>query len=31
MDADVWKDYLTVMRGIPDIVAETREMATIVA
>lgn len=29
MDAPVWKEYLTVMRGIPDIVAETREMSEI--
>jgi predicted alpha/beta superfamily hydrolase len=30
LDADLWKDYLTVMRGIPDIVAETREMAGLI-
>jgi predicted alpha/beta superfamily hydrolase len=31
MDSDVWKDYLAVMRGIPDIVAETREMAILIS
>jgi predicted alpha/beta superfamily hydrolase len=31
MDTEILKSYLEVMRGIPDIVAETREMAAILA
>jgi len=31
LDAEVWKTYLEVMHGIPDIVADTREMAAILA
>ncbi len=29
LDAEVWQRYLEVMGGIPDIVADTRELATI--